>query len=185
MSFDFNTAAEQKTFDVIPDRTVVVLQLNIRPGDAGPDGLFKRSKDGRAEMLDTVATVIGGPYDKRKIYENMVVDGTTEGHATAAGITRGKLRAILESARGIKPTDLSDAAKRARVAEYGEFDGIRFMARLGVEPERNGYKAKNFIAFVITPEQREWQRVEQVASPTAATTGSAQPLTIKKPAWAN
>ena len=37
--FDFNTAGEQRTFDVVPDRTIAVVQLNIRPGDAGEDGL--------------------------------------------------------------------------------------------------------------------------------------------------
>jgi hypothetical protein len=31
MSYDFNTAGEQRSFDVIPDKTIAVVQLNIRP----------------------------------------------------------------------------------------------------------------------------------------------------------
>ena len=70
-----------------------------------------------------------------------------------------RLRAILESARGIKPTDVSEAAKKARVAEYADFDGIRFMAKIGVEPARGDYKAKNILGEVITPDRKEWHPI--------------------------
>src|SRR6266571_4283908 len=126
MVYDYNQAGEQRSFDVIPDKTIAVVQLNIRPGDAGEGGLLKRSKTGEAEGLDCELVVGGGDYDKRKFWEWMTVSGTTDGHAQAADISRRKLRAILESARGIKPTDASETAKKARVAEYHEFDGIRF-----------------------------------------------------------
>ena len=32
-AFDFNTANEQRDFDVIPNGTIAVVQLNIRPGE--------------------------------------------------------------------------------------------------------------------------------------------------------
>src|SRR6266571_7863936 len=126
MAYDFNQAGEQRSFDVVPDKTIAVVQLNIRPGNAGPDGLFARSKTGEAEGLDCELIIVGGPHEKRKFWEWMTVGGTTDGHAQAADISSRKLRAILESARGIKPTDASETAKKARVAEYHEFDGIRF-----------------------------------------------------------
>jgi hypothetical protein len=183
MSYDFNTAGEQRSFDVIADKTVAVVQLNIRPGDAGEGGLLKRSNNGQAEGLDCELIVVGGPYDKRKFWDWMTVRGTTDGHATAADITHRKLRAIIESARGIKPTDVSEAAKKARIAEYHEFDGIRFLAQIGVEPARSDYRAKNFLAQIITPERREWQPVEQAAQPTPAATAKPSNV-IEKPAWA-
>ena len=37
--FDFNDAGEQNSFDVIPDGTIVTVQLTIRPGGAGKDGM--------------------------------------------------------------------------------------------------------------------------------------------------
>src|SRR5262249_2983910 len=104
--------------------------MNIRPGNAGPDGLFKRSKSGDAEGLDVEFTCVEGEYAKRKFWSFMILNGTTDGHATAGDITMRRLRAILESARGIKPTDVSEAAKKARVAKYADFDGLRFMARI-------------------------------------------------------
>lgn len=181
---DFNNAGEQRTFDVIPDGTIADLQMRIRPGNAGEGGLMKRTKSGEAEGLDVELTVLEGPYAKRKFWSYMITSGTTDGHATAADITGRRLRAILEGARGIKPSDVSEAAKAKRVAEYADFDGIRFVAKIGVEPERDGYKAKNILAEVITPDRKEWHPVEQVAQakPAPATSQAAAP--IAKPAWA-
>jgi len=45
-NLDFNTAGEQRSFDVIPANTTVTLQLTIRPGNAGDGGWLKRSADG-------------------------------------------------------------------------------------------------------------------------------------------
>jgi hypothetical protein len=162
-SFDFNTASEQRDFDVIPDKTVVVVQMHIREGNAGEGGLLKRSKSGEAEGVDCEFKVVYGPFANRKVFAFMVLSGTTDGHAQAAEITQSRLRAILESAHGIKPKDVSEAAQKARVAELGDFEGILFMARIGVEPAKGEYRAKNILLSVITPDQKEWHPIEQVA----------------------
>jgi hypothetical protein len=182
MAYDFNKASDQ--FELIPDRTVALVQLNIRQGEGG---LFKRSKNGQAEGLDAEVIVVGGKYDKRKFYDWMTVSGTTDGHAQAADITHGKLRAIIESARGIKPTDVSEAAKKARVVEYADFDGIRFYAQIGVEPAKGEFRAKNVLARIITPDDtKNWHPVEQVAKPAPASTpaGETPSNVIVKPVWA-
>jgi hypothetical protein len=183
-AFDFNSAGEQRSFDVIPDRTIAVVQLNVRAGDAGEDGILKRSKTGTSEGLDCELVVVGGEYDKRKFWDWMTVSGTTDGHKQAADITHRKLRAIIECARGIKPADVSEAAKKARVAEYADFDGIRFLAQIGVEPAKGDYRAKNFLAQIITPERKEWQPVEQTAKPAPAPAGEKPSNVIVKPNWA-
>ena len=95
----------------------------------------------------------------------------------------------MESARGIRPDDKSDTAQQARrVASYGDFDGIRFIARIGVEPPQNGYKAKNTLDQIITPDRTDWYAVEQIAkagsTSTAPTAGKAEPAKIVKPSWA-
>jgi hypothetical protein len=180
--YDFNTAPEQRAFDVIPDRTVAIVQLNIRPGNAGEGGLLKRSRNGLAEGLDCELIVVDGPHAKRKFFDWMTLSGQGDNYATAADITKTKLRAIIESARGIKPTDVSEAAKKARIVELGDFDGIRFMAQIGVEPAKGDYRAKNFLAQVITPDRKEWAPIEQVAKTAAAAAPSA---VIVKPAWAS
>jgi hypothetical protein len=184
-AFDYNTATEQRDFDVIPDKTIAVVQLHIRPGDAGEDGLLRRSKSGEAEGLDCEFIVVEGPYAKRKFFAFMVLSGTTDGHAQAADITKSRLRAILESARGVKPTDVSEAGKKARVAGYRDFDFIRFMGRIGVEPAKGDYRAKNILASVVTPDQKEWRPIEQVEQPLLhAMPATPVSKTIVKPTWA-
>jgi hypothetical protein len=186
---DFNTAGTQQP-DVIPAGTIVVVQMNVRPGNVGEDGLLKRSSNGKAEMLDCEFIVVEGEHAKRRFYGNLVVSGTEEGHADAANFTNRTLRAILECARGIKPEDVSEAAKAARNAKYAEFDGIRFICRVGVEPAHDGWRAKNILPLggVITPDdQKNWHLIEQhpkSAEPKKGGVGNA-PTPITKPAWAS
>jgi hypothetical protein len=183
-SFDYNNASTQG-FDVIPDGTIVVAQMNIRPGGTGEDGLLKLSKDGACEMLDCELTIVEGEHTKRKFWELMVLSGTTDGQKQAADISRNKLRKILECTRGIKPEDASEAAKAARVAELGDFDGLRFMCKLGVEPATEKFKAKNILLDVITPDNKAWHAIEQQPKTAKAKKGTDNaPVPIEKPNWA-
>jgi hypothetical protein len=192
-NFDFNDAGEQRNLDVIPAGTICTVQLSIRPGGAGEGGWLKDSADGASKGLDCECTVVDGPYAKRKIWHRFTLEGTTQGHAEAGEISRNTLRAILESARGIRRDDKSEAAQAARkVTSWADFDGIRFVARLGVRPPKDGYRAKSTIDEVITPERKEWVKPEQVAkpapsggAPATATTSSAPPANaIARPQWA-
>jgi hypothetical protein len=186
---DFNAAETQRTREVIPADTVAVIQMNIKPGDAGEGKWLKTAKDGRSQGLECQFTLVEGEYIKRKFRSRLTLEGETDGHKDARDISRRTLRAILESARGVRPDDQSDAAKRARMADYAEFDGIRFLGRIGVEPAKNGYAAKNTLFEVITPERKNWHPIEQVATPQNGI--SRHPATapppaaeIERPAWA-
>ena len=188
-NFDFNTAAEQR--DVIPADTIVTLQLTIRPGGAGDDGWLKRSADGNSEGLDCEFTVTEGQYARRKLWQLYTMRGTTQGHAEAGEIARNTLRAILESARGIKPSDTSEAAQNARkVTGWADFDQLRFMARLGVRPPQGNYPAKNTILEVITPDRQNWAKPEQISAKSVTSAApAAAPTTppanaIARPQWA-
>jgi hypothetical protein len=189
MAYDYTEAQEQRG-DVIPDGTIATVQMTVRPGGAGEGGLLKRSKDGGCEMLDCEFVVTDGPHVKRKFWENMVIVGTTDGHTKAAEITRGKLRAILESARGIKPNDKGSEARKARTAELSDFDGLCFIVKIGVEKGKGDYPDRNVIATVVTPDRKDWHKVEQTprpASSVADTTPAAAAVVvpIAKPAWAS
>ena len=80
--------------------------------------------------------------------------------------------------------------KARTVGSLGEFDGLRFMARIGVEPARGNFKAKNVLDRVITRSQPEWHPIEQVPSGPKAASGNAAaaapaPVTqIGRPTWA-
>jgi hypothetical protein len=168
--------------------------MTVRHGGAGEDGILKRSKDGGCEYLDCELTVVEGEYARRKFWERFVLAGTTEGHAQAIEISHRTLKAILDSARGINPDDNSPEARAKRTVANADFDGMRFIARIGIEKggaKTNGetYSDKNVLLAAITPGRKDWHVVEQTASPprqspSQADATSAAPA-ITKPTWAS
>jgi hypothetical protein len=180
--FDFNNAGERKVFDVIPDNEICAVQMTVKPGGAGQDGWLTRAQDGNSEHLNCVSTVLDGVHAKRKIFMRWTVAGVGDNHAEAIRISREALKAILRSARNIRADDKSETAQAAlRTKGWREFDGLRFVVRVGVEPPKSGYPAKNTIKEVITPEHQKWRKVEQVAA-TAKPTGNAAPAAVTPPA---
>src|SRR5215831_21051957 len=97
-SYDFNDADTQRKLDVIPHGTIATVRMTVRPGSAGEGGWLRRSKDGGSEALDCEFVVLDGPFAKRKLWTLFTVAGSTQGHAEAAKISAGMLRAMLESA---------------------------------------------------------------------------------------
>lgn len=199
-AFDFNEAEPQRAGggELIPDNTIALVVAKLRPGGTGPDGWLKGSQTG-CEMMDFEFTIDGGDYDRRKLWGLYVVSGCTEGHEKAANISRSRLRAMLESARGIMPTDTSpDAVAGRRANGYADFDGISFCAKIGVEqgglkdktagPNSERYADKNVIKAVITPDDADYIRPNGgtprgASKPTAsnqATVGGSS----SKPSWA-
>ena len=160
-TIDFNSAERQQSFGLIPPKTIVPLVMNIRPGGAGDGGWYTASKTSDAMMLDVEFTVSEGPYAKRKLWQYFVMSGgklTNNGDSVAGNISRSTLRAILESARNIKPEDTSDAAVNARrINGLEDFNGMCFLAKIGIDKDKNGqYEDKNKILAVITPDMKEY-----------------------------
>ena len=130
MPYDYSDSKPPRDFEVIPAGEVVTVSLHLRYGGAGEDGVLKRSKDGGCEMLDSEFTILDGKFKDRKFWQLMVVDGTTPGHAQAADITRSTLKAILDSAKGLMPDDISAEARAARTVNLKDFEGMCFMVKL-------------------------------------------------------
>jgi hypothetical protein len=195
MTIDFNNAEPQREGGLIPENTIAVCHMTIRPGGAGEGGWLKRSKDGSSLAIDAEFTVVEGPFAKRKFWKLYTVEGATEGHQKAAEISASQIRAIVESARGIRPDDDSEAAKAGRrLNNWGDLDGIRFIGKIGIEKGKDGYKDKNTLWAAITPDRKDWVKVEQVTSPALApgqtTIGAAAASVAQaakpagKPSWA-
>jgi hypothetical protein len=195
MTLNLNDAGPQRSFDLIPAGTIATVQMIIRPGGTGEGGWLKRSADGGSEALDCEFVVVDTQYAKRKIWMLLTLNGTTDGHAEAAGISRTLLRAIVESAFDIKPNDVSEDAqqKRDRI-DFPDFNNLRFIARIGIEKSKDpAYPDKNRLE-AVTPDLKAWKAVEQLpvstqtGLPGAAPTLTAAPGTpaqaIARPAWA-
>jgi hypothetical protein len=171
MSFlDFNDAQEQKAIGgLIPDNTPVFIMTNLRAGGGQADKwmLDKVNDGGPFSVLDFEFTIVGGEYDKRKLWSEQIVIGNgSDGHATAVNITRGMLRALIEAALGINPKDPSPEAQAARsVPGFHFFHLLKVPAMIGVEKGRpkdknnpNGEKHpdRNNVRFIITPDKPEY-----------------------------
>ena len=196
MPYDYSDAPPPQ-FEAIPHGTIATLALHIRPGSVGEDGMLTRSKDGGCEMLVGELTITDGPYKGRKLFERWILAGTTDGHAKSADINRSTLKAILDSALGLRPDDLSPQARAVRTVSLKQFEGMSFVGRIGIEkgrPRNDGsgenWPDKNILAGVITPDKRDWHSVEQPpplngggGGAQAAPAETAAP--IARPGWAS
>src|SRR5262245_18629595 len=182
---------------LIPDGTVATVSIHIRPGGVGEDGMLKRSANGDCEMLDLEFTLLDGTYKGRKFWNNLLLVGTTDGQKKMAQGNLGVLKAIIDSALGLMPNDVSAEAREARTVSIKQFEGMNFIAKIGVEkggPKNDGsgsYPDKNVLAGVITKDKTGWHAVEQSppfnggsgASPSTPSTPAAAP--VERPGWAS
>lgn len=187
MGLNFNDADAQKGPNtLIPDGTKAKVNIKVRPGGSGEGGWLTQSKSSANLMLDLEFTVIDGPSAKRKFWELMVVEGSEE----AVNISRSRLRALLESARGIKSNDQSDAAKQKRqVNGYSEFDGLEPFVAIRIEKSKDPqYQDKNKMSYAITPDHKDWiiggnGAFNQVVG-AGVSNAQPKPSGSGKPSWA-
>lgn len=187
MSMNFNDAEPQKEGGLIPEGKVVTAIMSIRSGGYGDDGYCAKSKNSGELMLDVEFTVTpsAGGFERRKIWKYMSFS------EKAAPITRSQLRAALESAHGILPTDDSKESQAKRsVASYAAFDGLPVCIKVGIE-KGGEYADKNTIRAFVTPDRKEYIKPEGDI-PNANATGNAgqnqspsAPGGGSGPAWAN
>lgn len=149
---NFNDAEEQQGFDTIPNRTPVKVHMRIKPGGyndpaQGWTGGIATQSDGGAVYLNAEFTVIGGKYNKRKVF---TLIGLSSPKGPKWGqMGRSFIRAALESARGIKADDASERAMKARqISGLSDLDGLEFAALVEVESSES-YGDKNVIQKVI------------------------------------
>jgi len=201
MKFDYSQTSDPRDFgELIPHNTLASVLMRILPGGVGESGLLKRTAKGDAEALSCEFVVVDGPYAKRKFWDTFLLEGTTPGQQEMVLTNRGRLKNILESARGIKKGDTSEQALAKYKADLKDFDNIAFIAKIGLrkgESKNDGsgdkWPDKNYLAAAIGPEHKEWHPVEQpppfngggagaaATAPASAPAGSAP---ITPPKWA-
>jgi hypothetical protein len=163
-TFDYSDAPPPRGDELIPHGTIATVQMRVRGGNAGEDGLLTRTKDGGAEFLDCEFVVIEGTCAKRKFWDRFILAGTTDGHAKAIDISRGTLKAILDSAFDLDPDDKSPEARAQRTVGLKVFDGLNFLAKIGIEKGKakndgsgESWPDKNILAAAITRGGKDWK----------------------------
>ena len=171
MSYNLNDAQPQMApiGELIPDGTFAKVRLTVRPG--GVDGatpmdakLLKASQSSDAKMLDCEFTILEGPHARRKFWQSFTVAGgkvEQKGQSIGWKISKSTFRAMIDSALGLNPEDMSDAAKAKRVLRgLADLDGISSGPKTQIEPSRNpAYKDANKLDHVVLPTVPEWQKV--------------------------
>lgn len=171
MTFDMNDAELPRSTDLIPDGSFVKVRMEIRKG--GIDGaspfdreLLKAAKTPGSDvrMLDCEFTVVAGPHTKRKFWQSFTVAGgkvDEQGVSIGWKISKGMFRAMIDSALGLDPHDMSEAAKAKRILRgLADLNGITFAAKLRVEPANDPrYGDNNRIDRVVLPGEPEYARI--------------------------
>lgn len=195
---DFSDAEEQSNNDIIPNKTPVKVRMKIRPGayddpsQGWTGGYATRSDNTGAVYLDCEFTIVGGKYNKRKVWSNIGLHSPKGPKWAAMG--RSFLRAALESARNIRPADASEAAMKARrISGFADLDGLEFAAFVEVqkptaEQVAQGYNQdRNVIQNVIPVGHKDYAAlmtgqggvIDAPAAPTESKPATAMP------AWAS
>ena len=200
MGFDMNDAEPQKSGELIPDGTFAKITMTIRPGGADGQseidrGLLKASNAPGSDvlMVDAEFTVAEGPHVRRKFWQMFTVSGgKVDEHGVSIGwkISKGSFRAMIDSALGLDPQDMSDAAKAKRILRgLADLNGITFVAKIKVEPSDDPrYGDSNKLDRVVLPSEPEWRKVMdgEVLAPSPSTRArpkAASPASPAAPTW--
>lgn len=198
--FDFNDAAPQMgpMGELIPDGTFAKVKMTIRPGGtdgavAADKGLLKPSSKSDAKMLDCEFVVMEGPFARRKFWQEFCVAGgktdSKTGISMGWNISKSTFRAMIESAIGLDPKDMSEEAKKKRtLSGLSQLNGITFVARIMVEPaDSPQHKDQNRLANVVVPGDEQYapvMRGEQVSpDPINAKPRKAAATQQAAPSW--
>lgn len=195
MNFD-NAEQHVDRTGLIPSGTLVKVLLKIQPGayndpnQGWTGGFCTRSDKTGSVYLSPEYTVIGGPFDKRKVFGGLIGLFSPKGPEWG-NQGRSFIRAMLESARGIKFEDPSPLASKARqITGLGDLNGLEFAAKVTIEKGQDGYADKNKIETVIPVTHKDYAAImsgQTVASASAQSTSAPAAGAAKSsstPAWA-
>lgn len=172
---DFNDAEDQKSFELIPHKTIAKVRLHITPGGFDDEkrgwagGYATQNPKTGSVYLKCDFTILEGKYHKQKVFSNIGLH--SENGEGWANMGRGFIKAILNSARGIKPDDDSPKAIEGRRTPRGlaDLDGIEFAALIEQEEKDIDGKKRinNVIKRAITPDHKEYPGACMTASSPA------------------
>jgi len=158
--FDFNSAAEQTSFELIPKGTTLPVRMTVRPGgfddpsQGWTGGYATRNTSTGSVYLNCEFVVTEGPFARRKMW-GLIGLHSAKGPEWA-NMGRTFIKAILNSARAVHPADSSPAAQNARrISGFADLDGIEFLARVDWEKDQNG-QDKNVVKSAVTPDHKEY-----------------------------
>ena len=191
---------ERPEFSLIPAGTVCRAVIVVKMGDVeipefGNGVWFKKSRTSNAKWLELEFTIIGGDYDRRKFWDRIFVDGdkmNDNGVPMAKEIGLSTLRKIIDSAHGLSPLDMSDAAQQRRnISGVGDLNSMEICAKSGIKKGNGEYADQNKLLAALTPADREYigngsaPAQQAPAAPQQQAQTAAPSQNGAAPSWAN
>lgn len=122
--------------------------------------VFRKSQNTSAVWLPLELTIMGGSFDKRKVWHNLFVHGDAvdaDGVPKARKVGLQTMRDIINSHHGLSRNDVSPETQAKRnIASVDVLDGIEVCVVIGVEKGTNGYADKNKVKAFIGPDSTDY-----------------------------
>jgi hypothetical protein len=122
--FDLNDVEPIKSGELLPDGSFIKVTMAIRAGGIDGEteidrGLLKASNAPGSDVLslDCEFTVLEGPYARRRFWHIFTIAGgkvDDKGASIGWSISKRMFRAMIDSALGLDPEDISEVAKAKR-----------------------------------------------------------------------
>lgn len=155
---------ESNDFQLIPDNTIARAIINIKPNvetlpEFSNSPMFKFSGSSSAKWIEVEYTIIHGPFDKRKFWQNHFFDGDAKddsGVSKSRKIGLSWLKAVLESHSNLDATDASPEAQSKRQLDparggLANINGMSVCVKIGIEKSSDPqYADKNRCKVILT-----------------------------------
>ena len=138
-------------FELIPAGTVARVIVTLKRGgevltEYSQEPMFKTN--GRTKWIECEFTVCAGQFERRKFWQNIMLDGGKVNPDTGVFYTKEiglqTIKDIVDSAKGLSKSDISPEAMKIRnISGLEVMDGMEFCAKIGIEKGTNGYQDKN------------------------------------------
>tara|TARA_R100001015_G_C4626028_1_gene184826 strand:+ start:1421 stop:2038 length:618 start_codon:yes stop_codon:yes gene_type:complete len=198
-NFEASSGPKKNDFDLIPVGTVARAIITVKPGTHvmemfGKTQSFHYSAQTKAKWVELEFTIIGGNFDKRKVWDRLFVDGDKMNPNTnkpvAYEIGMSTLRAIIDSINGLDPSDRSENAQRLRSLNgIEDINGREFCMKIGIKKGTNGYEDSNKLMAALTPKDADYIGGNgggntAPANPSPINQGGGQAPQGNVPSWA-
>ena len=154
---NFNDAEDQMSYEIIPNKTIAKVRLTLKKGnhitDEFTDGYATLSKAGSSIYLACEFVVLSGQYENRKVWSNIGLH--SDNSPKFAQMGRTMIKAILDSAHSLHPTDKSpEAEKQRQIKSFADLDNLVCLAEITINDK--GYKPRNEIKTFFTPDHARY-----------------------------
>lgn len=157
MTYDFNNIPES---ELIPTNTVAKARLLLKSDNSSGNPWVKVSMNGN-QYLDCEFIILGGPYDKRKVFHKIGLSG----NETWINLSKRFVKNLLESANGLSRFDRSSEAEAFRkLNDWSDLHGLEVIIRIGIESRPN-YPDRNKVLAVLTAENPAYKMIKAQNDP--------------------